>query len=161
MVNGAAQLATGGTLSSTVTTVVQVETLPLLSVTVRVTVLGPTLEQSKEETSIVVVAIPQASVLPFSISATVMLALPLASSWMVNGAAQLATGGTLSSTVTTAVQVETLPLLSVTVRITLFAPTLEQSNVETSIVVLAIPQASAEPPSTSAGVIVTFPFASS
>jgi len=40
-------LATGLTLSSTVTVLLQVETLPLLSVTVRVTVFGPILAQVK------------------------------------------------------------------------------------------------------------------
>src|SRR5690606_20021108 len=69
----AGQVMAGGMLSSTVTIVVQVETLPFKSVTVRVTVFGPTSLQSKSVISIVVIAIPQASVLPFSISATVML----------------------------------------------------------------------------------------
>jgi len=38
------------------------------------------------------------------------------------------TGATLSSTVTVAVAVETLPLTSVTVSVTVFAPIVEQSN---------------------------------
>ncbi|SRX75945.1 hypothetical protein AEQU3_02943 [Aequorivita antarctica] len=140
MVNGAAQFATGATLSSTVTTVVQVEPLPFTSVTVSVTVLGPTLLQLKEVTSIEVLAIPQASVLPFSIFATVILASPLASSWMVNGAAQLATGAILSSTVTVAVHVAVFPFTSVTKRVTSLSPTFEQlkdklalSNVELTV----------------------------
>src|SRR5690606_4825260 len=112
----AGQAIVGAMLSSTVTIVVQVETLPFTSVTVKVTVFGPTSEQVKSVTSIEVLAIPQASVLPFSISATVMLAFPLASNWMVKGAAQVAVGATVSSTVTMVVQVETLPFTSVTVR---------------------------------------------
>ena len=146
-------------LSSTVTTAVQVETFPLLSVTVSTTLFAPTLEQSKVFMSILVEAIPQASFEPPSTSAGVMVALPLASNCTVMFW-QLAVGATLSSTVTTAVQVETLPLLSVTVSTTLFAPTLEQSKVVMSILVEAIPQASFEPPSTSAGVMVALPLAS-
>ncbi|MFD2725851.1 hypothetical protein [Hyunsoonleella rubra] len=40
----------------------------------------------------------------------------------------MATGGTLSSTVTVAVQVDVLLLLSVTVRVTVFVPTSAQVN---------------------------------
>src|SRR5690606_3625608 len=76
----AGQAIVGAMLSSTVTIVVQVETFPFTSVTVKVTVFGPTSAQVKSATSIEVLEIPQASVLPFSISATVMLAFPLASS---------------------------------------------------------------------------------
>src|SRR5690606_5375684 len=151
----------GGMLSSTVTIVVQVETLPFKSVTVRVTVFGPTSLQSKSVISIVVIAIPQASVLPFSISATVMLAIPLTSSWMVKGAAQFATGGTLSSTVTMVVQVEVFPFTSITVRVTVFGPTSLQSKSVMSIDVLAIPQASVLPFSISATVMLAIPFVSS
>src|SRR5690606_28924531 len=154
MVNGAAQFATGATLSSTVTIVIQVEVFPFKSVTVKVTVFGPTSAQVKSATSIEVLAIPQASVLPFSISATVMLAFPLASSWMVNGAAQFATGATLSSTVTIVVQVEVFPFTSVTVRVTVLSPTLQQSKVLMSIEVLAIPHAYVLPCSRSATVLL-------
>src|SRR5690606_29622868 len=97
----------------------------------------------------------------FSISARVMLAFPVASNWMVKGAAQFATGATLSSTVTTALQELIFPFSSVTVSTTLFAPTLLQSKVEISMERSAIPQASEDPPSTSAAVIVAFPAASS
>src|SRR5690606_15309562 len=161
MVNGAAQFATGATLSSTVTIVVQVEVFPFTSVTVKVTVFGPTSAQVKSVRSIEVLAIPQASVLPFSISATVMLAFPLASSWMVNGAAQFAMGATLSSTVTIVVQVETLPFTSLTVKVTVFGPTSAQVKAVMSIEVLAIPQASVLPLSISATVILASPLASS
>jgi hypothetical protein len=51
----------------------------------------------------------------------------------------------LSTTVTVALQVETLPFTSVTVRITVLAPTLEQLKLLFEIVVLAIPQLSDEP----------------
>src|SRR5690554_1101755 len=109
IVKGAAQFANGARLSSTVTTVVQVETFPFTSVTVKVIVFGPTSEQSKVFLSIVIVATPQLSELPLSISDTVMLELPLASNCKMKGAAQVATGAILSSTVTIVVQVETFP----------------------------------------------------
>src|SRR5690606_36120346 len=125
------------------------------------TVFGPTSAQVKSVMSIEVLAIPQASVLPFSISATVMLAFPLASNWMVNGAAHFATGATLSSTVTIVIQVEVFPFTSITVNVTVFGPTSAQVKSVTSIEVLAIPQASVEPPSTSAAVMEALPFASS
>jgi hypothetical protein len=70
----------GAILSSTVTVAVQVDTFPLLSVTVKTTVFAPTFEQSNEVISKLKLAIPQASLLPLFISAVVILALPLASS---------------------------------------------------------------------------------
>src|SRR5258708_13183944 len=76
-------LATGLTLSSTVTVLLQVETLPLLSVTVRVTVLGPTLAQVKLFGLTLLDARPQASLLPLSTSAGIMPAWPVTSSWTV------------------------------------------------------------------------------
>ena len=51
----------------------------------------------------------------------------------------------------------TLPLTSVTVNVTVLAPSFEQVNVSLSIAKLAIPQASELPPSTSCAVIVTEP----
>src|SRR5690554_2495849 len=65
--------------SVTVTTVVQVEIFPLESVTVKVTVFSPISEQLKVTLSIAILAIPQESELPLSISDIVMLAFPLAS----------------------------------------------------------------------------------
>src|SRR5438128_450865 len=121
-------LATGLTLSSTVTVLEQVETLPLLSVTVRVTVFGPTLAQVNELGLTLLEAMPQASLLPLSTCAAAMLALPLASSCTVMFL-QAATGKVLSTTVTVAVQVWLLPLLSATVRVTTLGPTLAQVNV--------------------------------
>ena len=71
------QSATGATLSCTVTVELQVDVLPLLSVTVKVTVLAPTLEQLKLVLEATKEAIPQASLDPLLISAAVMVALPL------------------------------------------------------------------------------------
>jgi len=62
----------------------------LTSVTVSVTVLSPTLEQSNSLGLIEIVSIPQASVLPLFIEAAESIASPLASSWIVNGAAHSA-----------------------------------------------------------------------
>jgi len=57
----------------------------------------------------------------------------------------MAVGGTLSSTVTVAVQVETFPLSSVTVKVTVFAPISLQSKVAGLTAILNIPQLSEEP----------------
>ncbi len=73
----------------------------------------------------------------------------------------MAVGATLSSTVTTALAVASFPLLSVTVRSTLFVPTFEQSKSVWLKAKDAIPQASSEPLSTSAVVMEAFPLASS
>ena len=70
-------------LSSIVTSAVQVETLPFTSVTVNVTVVVPTSEQSKFNVlappSKVMDAIPQLSTLPLSISTVETEAFPVAS----------------------------------------------------------------------------------
>ena len=67
------------------------------------------------------------------------------------------TGAVTSLTVTVAWQVSTLPLTSVTVSTTALAPRSSQSNDELSIAMLAIPQASVEPPSMSAAVMEAVP----
>ena len=70
------QIATGGTVSSIVIVAVQVETLPLLSVTVKVEVFAPTFAHVNAVGVADKLAMPQASVLPPSMSDAVMLALP-------------------------------------------------------------------------------------
>ncbi len=70
------QFATGFTLSSTVTVLVQVEELPFTSVTVRVTVLAPTFAQVKEVGEAESEAIPQASVLALLIAEAAMVTEP-------------------------------------------------------------------------------------
>ena len=72
--------------------VVQVLVFPFTSVTVNVTVLGPTSAQVKLLGSMESDAIPQLSVEPLSMSVTEMVALPEASNCTVKGAAQFATG---------------------------------------------------------------------
>ena len=78
---------------------------------------------------------------------------------------QRAVGSTVSSMVTSASQVETLPFTSVTVSVIVFTPTSEQSKFwdvfPPSMVTEATPQLSVEPPSISAERIVKSPFASS
>ena len=63
----------------------------------------------------------------------------------------------VSATVTTATPDLTLPLTSVMVKVTLFAPLLAQVNVNGEATIVAIPHASDEPLFTKSGVIVTFP----
>ena len=70
-------------MSWMVTLLVQVELLPLLSVTVNVTVFEPTLEQVKLVGLAARLAMPQASLEPLSTSLAVILALPLASNCTV------------------------------------------------------------------------------
>src|SRR5438552_3767671 len=134
------------------------ELLPLLSVTVRVTVLTPTLVQSKLVWLRLRLAMPQASVLPLLICAGSIVPWPLASNSTLRFW-QTATGGTESSTVTVAVQVELLPLLSVTVRVTLFVPMLLQSNLVWLRLRLAMPQAWVLPRMTDVGSLVHLAFA--
>ncbi len=66
----------------------------------------------------------------------------------------------MSSTVTLASTVETFPLTSVTVNVTMLFPTLAQLNAFGATLKEAIPQASFEPLFTSVAVIETFPLAS-
>src|SRR5439155_1630644 len=135
---------TGLTGSATVTVAVQVELLPLLSVTVKVTGFVPTLVQSKLLWFRLRLAMPQASVLPLLICAGSIVPWPLASNSTLRFW-QTASGGTESTTVTVAVQVELLPLLSVTVRVTRFVPMLLQSKLVWLRLRLAMPQASVLP----------------
>ena len=68
-------------------------------------------------------------------------------------------GARLSSTVTTASQVDTLLFTSVTVRTTAFGPTSEQTKSVCDNTTEAIPQASDEPLSTAAAVVEPLPVA--
>jgi len=121
-----------------------VEVFPFTSVTVKVTVFGPTFAQVNDEGETLIVAIPQASELPLLTCAALIVAVPpllrfTEIFW------QTATGGVTSLTVTTAVQVDTFPFTSVTVSVTVFAPTLEQLNVVGETLTNAIPQLSKLP----------------
>ena len=134
--------------------------LPLLSVTVRVTLLLPMSEAVKLLGVTLSEAMPAASLLPLSMSAPVMVALPLPSSETLMSW-QTATGGMLSSTVTVETAVFTLPLLSVTVSVTLFAPTSAVVNEVVSMDTPLMPQASLLPLLMSLAVMVALPLASS
>ncbi len=76
-------IATGAKVSSIVTVAVQLLLLPEVSVTVRVTVLGPISLQSKVAGETVILLMAQLSLLPLSTSAVEMVACPVASSCTV------------------------------------------------------------------------------
>src|ERR1043165_3315501 len=155
------QAATGAVVSTTVTVAVQLSLLPLLSVTVKVTVFGPTLAQVKVSGLTLREAIPQASLEPLSTSDAAMVAWPVASRLIVIFW-HLATGLTLSSTVTVLEQLELFPLASTRVRVTVLGPTLAQVKALGLTLREAMPQAaSLEPLSTSAAVLRAWPVASS
>ena len=118
--------------------------------------MGPTFEQSNVFGETLIEAIPQLSLLPLSMSAGVMEACPVESKNMVSFLL-LATGAILSTTVTIAVQVEALPVLSLTVKVTVFGPILAQVNLFGLTLAEAIPQASLMLSVTLEAVTVTFP----
>src|SRR5438445_13524339 len=70
---------------------------------------------------------------------------------------QTAVGGVTSFTVTVAVQDDLLPQASVTVSVTVFAPTFEQSKLLLSMANVTLPQVSLLPLSISLAAIVAWP----
>ncbi len=138
------------------TIVVQVEELPLTSVTVKTSVFTPTSEQTKAVWLRAKVAIAQLSELPLFTAAAVVEPLPVLSSCTVTFW-QSAIGGTVSRMVTMALQVLLLPLTSVTVRMTVLPLTFAQLNVVMFSAKFATPQASELPLLTIDGVIVALP----
>src|SRR5258705_13816958 len=104
-------------MSWTVTVAEALAELPLLSVTVRVTVLAPSLVQSKLEGLTTRLVIAQLSLEPLSTWAAVMLKWPLAPRYLPTFPTRRARG-LASCTVTVALALAELPLLSVTVRVT-------------------------------------------
>ena len=148
-------ITVGAMLSTTVTIAIALALLPLTSVTVKVTVFSPRFAQSNVFLSMLIEAISQLSVLPFSMSSAVIeISLPNSSNCNVYDATAIAVGATSSSIVTLEVPVETFPFTSVTVKVTVLSPTLLQSNVAISMVIVAIPLASNDPLSRSEAVIV-------
>ena len=93
---------------------------------------------------------------PLSISALEMVAVPSGPSSTVMFW-QIAVGAKVSSTSTSAVQEFVFPLLSVTVSVTIFSPTLEQSKLVVSILAVSTAQLSVLPPSIIAAVIFATP----
>src|SRR5438445_3095641 len=148
--------AVGAVTSCTVTVASQVAVSPLLSSTVRVTVLGPTLEQSKLVLLAVRDLIPQASPLPPSMSAAVIVAWPLESRFR-SMFLHSAVGAVTSCTVTVASQVAVSPLLSSIVSVTVLGRSVEQSKLVLLRLCDLSPHASPLPPSMSAAVIVAWP----
>jgi hypothetical protein len=141
----------------TVTVAAQVLLLVFTSVTVKVTLLTPKSSQVKVFGFKVVVAMPQASLLPLSMLDARTVWLPLLAKLIVTFW-QSATGATLSCTVTLAEQVLLLPLTSVTVSTTVFGPaTLAQVKLLLFSVVVAIPQASLLPLLTAEAVVLPLP----
>jgi len=70
-------------------------------------------------------------------------------------AGHVITGGVMSTTVTTALQVALLPAVSVTVNVTELGPRFEQVNVSGLTVREAIPHSAVLPPSTCGPVMIT------
>ena len=147
-------------LSRTVTVAVPVAEFPLVSVTVRITKFSPTLLQSKVVMSVSKVNPPQESEEPLFTASSAMMAFPVASSsteiFLVT-----TVGATLSCTVTTAGFEAAFPLLSVTVKVTVFSPTSEQVKLVTSMSKVNPPQESEDPLFTASSEMAAFPEASS
>jgi hypothetical protein len=115
--------AVGGIISCTVTTEVQVAVLPLTSVTVRVTVLGPRLVQVKLAGITENKRVPVQLSVELSLTSTpVTNPVPIASSETVTSW-QPGVGRVISRTVTTHEQVAVLPARSVARKVKLVAPT--------------------------------------
>ena len=152
-------IASGAILSTTVTSAVHVVSKLLPSVTVSITEFTPKSSQVKVVFEAESVIVEQLSLEPLLISAAVILPLPLASNSTVM-LEQIAVGGILSTTVTFAVQVETLSLVSVTVSVTVLAPKSAQEKDSLSTSKDLIPQISLEPLSISFGSNVAKPAAS-
>ena len=152
-------LTVGETVSRTVTLEVQDAVLPEASVPVRVT--GTAVPRS-EQLKLVLLKnnnkVPgQLSVDPLFTSAGLIVAEP---DWSRKTVIflQTITGVVLSCTLTIALQVEIIPVLSVTVRVTLLDPIFEQVNVlGETIRLIIVPSGSYEPPSMSEPLIVTDP----
>jgi hypothetical protein len=153
------QIATGATVSNTVTVDVRVAVFPFTSVTVIVTVFAPMFAQVKLLGLTAKLAIPHASLEPLSTASESMEAAPAPFNRMVIFL-QITEGAVASAIVTVEVQVALLPLTSVTVNVTVFAPISEHVNAFGLTEREAIPHESVEWLSTSAPPIVILPVAS-
>src|SRR3989442_999476 len=147
----------GGVASCTVTVAVLLAELPLLSVTVRVTVLGPFLVQSKLDGLTTRLVMAQLSLELLSTWAAVMLTWPLASRF-TSMLCVRTVGGAASCTVTVAVQVPMLPWPSLAVSVTVFGPMLAQvKELGLTETRFTVPQLSEPDRKTSAGAIEAVP----
>ena len=145
--------------SLTVTTASAVSLFPLLSVTVKVTVLLPTLAHVNELGETLYEAMPQASVEPSLTCSPVMLNVPLADKFK-DKFCVTTLGFVTSDTVTTAVAVSSLPQASSTVKVTVLGPMSVQSKEDGDTESVTPEHASELPLSTSAPEIVALPSAS-
>ena len=147
---------TGGVVSLTETVAPQLEELAFASVTVRITEFAPRFPQLKLELDKANELILQLSEEPLLTCAVFMVPFPdpfktTVTFW------QIAFGKIVSRTVTTELQLDEFPLLSVTVRVTLFAPVFPQLKVDGLMVLVAIVQLSLVELSTWLAVIAAFP----
>jgi hypothetical protein len=150
------QTTTGGVMSNTSTLAVQLELLPLPSVMVKVTVLAPRLAQVKLLGETDAEKVVQLSLEPSPTTDAPKLPFPVAFKVTV-AFVHTAVGAILSCTVTTAEQVLTLPLTSVTVSVSGFAPNSAQLKEVWLSTKEAIPQASLLPLFTAEAEVVPFP----
>src|ERR1041384_4704650 len=157
---GAGQGMVGAMLSWTVTVALALALLPLASVAVSETVFAPVFAQVK------LLGLPDRLVIlqwsdePLFTSAATMVAWPLASSWIVMFLVTTV-GAMLSWTVTVALALALLPLASVAVSETVFAPVFAQVKLLGLTDRLVMLQLSDEPLFTSAATMVAWPLASS
>ena len=119
--------------------------MPFASVTVNVTVLLPVLLQLKLVFDKVMLAIPQLSVLPLLTTPVVKVAFPVASKFRAIGELTITVGLVVSAIVMVALAVAMFPFTSVTVRTTLFAPTLLQLKLVLDKPMVLMLQLSLEP----------------
>ena len=153
-------MAIGLTLSITTTVTVVLRLLLLPSVAVKVTKLFPISEPVKAVLLKVKLEMPQLSLEPLFTIAVVKVALPLAFKYRLTVLFTASAGLVVSETVMVAFTVLKLPLASVPVKVTVFAPLLVQSKVVLDNTKLLIAQLSVEPLFTIAAVILAVPFAS-
>jgi hypothetical protein len=146
----------GRIVSKTVTVAVALLKLPLLSNVVSVTVLLPRFEQLNEFGITRMLSTAQLSVEPLFTCAGVMLTVPAEFTYTVI-VRVVVTGRIVSKTVTVAVALLKLPLLSNVVSVTVLLPRFEQLNEFGITRMLSISQLSVEPLFTCAGVMLTVP----
>ena len=132
------------------------DTFPLPSVTVNVTVLFPRLAHVNKFGETVMEAMVQLSVDPLLIVAGVTVSVPDGFNAPVKFW-QITVGSIVSMTVTVEVQPDAFPFTSVTVNVTVFAPKLEHVKLLGKTVIDAIPHPSLDPLWIVAGVMVNVP----
>ena len=142
--------------SRTETVPEQLEVLLWLSVTVSVTPLDPRLMQVNEVGLSVIEDTEQLSVEPLFTAVAVVEPFPPAFRKTVTFW-HTAIGRIVSPTVTTELQLDEFPLLSVTVIVTLFAPKFAQLNVVGLMIVEAMVQLSVDPLFTCEAIILAVP----